>query len=114
MLPGSNILTQSSTGAHFSKPIQYKRDTLPRPLLVASLPCCFPISHFLQLSYLQVPKVGPDSHYVYVGGCLHEKIRTGASFIPGDFLILYPVYMMTGSFHISLFECTLHVNKLYV
>ena len=31
-----------------------------------------------------------------------------------DFLILYPVYMMTGLFHISLFEGTLHVNKIYV
>ena len=31
-----------------------------------------------------------------------------------DFLILYPVYMMTGSFHISSFEGTLHVNKIYV
>ena len=31
-----------------------------------------------------------------------------------DFLILYPVYTMTGSFHISLFERTLHVNKIYV
>ena len=90
----------------------FKRDTLPRPLLVASLPCCFPISHFLQLSSLQVPKDGPDSHYVYVGGCSLEKIPTGASFIPDDFLILYPVYMMTGSFNISLFECTLHINKL--
>ena len=31
-----------------------------------------------------------------------------------DFLILYPVYMMTGSFHISLFEGIFHVNKIYV
>ena len=31
-----------------------------------------------------------------------------------DFLILYPVYMMTRSFHISLFEGTIHVNKIYV
>ena len=29
-----------------------------------------------------------------------------------DFLILYPVYMITGSFYISLFEGTLHVNKI--
>ena len=28
-----------------------------------------------------------------------------------DFLILYRVYMMTGSFHISRFEGTLHVDK---
>ena len=31
-----------------------------------------------------------------------------------DFLTLYPAYMMTGSFHISLFEGTLHVNKIEV
>ena len=31
-----------------------------------------------------------------------------------DFLILYPVYMMTGSFHISLFEGIFHVNKIYM
>ena len=29
-----------------------------------------------------------------------------------DFLILYRVYMMTGSFHISLLEGTLHVDKI--
>ena len=29
-----------------------------------------------------------------------------------DFLISYRVYMMTGSFHISLFEGTLHVDKM--
>ena len=28
--------------------------------------------------------------------------------------ILYGVYMMTGSFHISLFEGTLHVDKIHV
>ena len=45
-------------------------------------------------------------------GCLHEKTRTGASFIPGRlFLMSYLVLMMTGSFHTSLFECTLHVDK---
>ena len=31
-----------------------------------------------------------------------------------DFLILYPVYKMTGSFHISLFEGTLHDNRINV
>ena len=32
----------------------------------------------------------------------------------GDFLISYRVYMMTGSFHISLVEGTLHVDKIHV
>ena len=31
-----------------------------------------------------------------------------------DFLISYRVYMMTGSSHISLFEGTLHVDKINV
>ena len=31
-----------------------------------------------------------------------------------DFLISHRVYMMTGSFHISLFEVILHVDKIHV
>ena len=31
-----------------------------------------------------------------------------------DFLSSYRVYMMTRSFHISLFEGTLHVDKIHV
>ena len=31
-----------------------------------------------------------------------------------DFFTLYRVYIMTGSFHISLFEGTFHVNKIHV
>ena len=31
-----------------------------------------------------------------------------------DSFISYRVYMMTGSFHISLFEGTLHVDKIHV
>ena len=31
-----------------------------------------------------------------------------------DFLILYWVYIMTESFHISLFEGTLHVDKIHI
>ena len=46
---------------------------------------------------------------VHFRGCLHEKTCT--SLIPrDDFLISYRVYMMTGSFHISLLEGRLHVN----
>ena len=30
-----------------------------------------------------------------------------------EFLISYRVYIMTGSFHISLFESTLHVDKIH-
>ena len=31
-----------------------------------------------------------------------------------DFLILYPTYMVTVSFYISLFEGTLRANKIYM
>ena len=31
-----------------------------------------------------------------------------------NFLISYRVYIMTGSFHISLFESTLHADKIHV
>ena len=31
-----------------------------------------------------------------------------------DFFISYHVYIMTGSFHISLFEGTLHVDKIHI
>ena len=31
-----------------------------------------------------------------------------------EFLISYCVYMMTGLFHISLFEGTLHVDKMHI
>ena len=31
-----------------------------------------------------------------------------------DFFILYRVYIMTGSFHILLFESTLHADKIHV
>ena len=31
-----------------------------------------------------------------------------------DFFISYRVYIVTGSFHISLFEGTLHVDEIHV
>ena len=31
-----------------------------------------------------------------------------------NFLISHRIYMMTGPFHISLFEGTLHVDKIHV
>ena len=31
-----------------------------------------------------------------------------------DFLILYRIYIMRGSFHILLFEGTLHVDKIHL
>ena len=50
----------------------------------------------------------------FLRGCLHEKTHTGLSFIPGWFFLSYHVYIMTGSFHISLFEGTLHVDEIHI
>ena len=52
------------------------------------------------------------AHAVNLRECLHEKTHTGASCIPGR--LFHRVYMMTGSFHISLFEGKLHVDKIHV
>ena len=40
-------------------------------------------------------------------GCLHVSYRD-------DFFISYRVYIITGSFHISLFEATLDIDKIHV
>ena len=48
------------------------------------------------------------------GGVYMRKFAPARVSFRDDFLILYPVYMMTRSFHISLFEGTIHVNKIYV
>ena len=47
-------------------------------------------------------------------GCFMRKLAPARVSYWDDFLIWYRVYMMTWSFHISLFESTLHVDKIYV
>ena len=51
---------------------------------------------------------------IILGGVYMRKLAPARVSYRDDFLILYPVYMMTGSFYISLFEGTLYVNKIYV
>ena len=71
--------------------------------------------YFYNCQACSTTAVHAKSHLENFRGCLDEKTRTGTSFIPGyDFLILYRVYIMTGSFHISLFEGTLYVDKIHV
>ena len=41
-----------------------------------------------------------------------RKLATVRVSYRDDFLISYRVYVMTGSFHNSLFEGTLHVDKM--
>ena len=48
------------------------------------------------------------------GGVYMRKLAPARVSYQDDFLISYRVYMMTGSFHISSFEGTLHVDKIHV
>ena len=48
------------------------------------------------------------------GGVYIRKLVLAQVSYWDDFLISYHVYMMTGSFHISLFEGTLHVDKIHM
>ena len=49
-----------------------------------------------------------------LGGVYMRKLAPARVSYRDDFFISYRVYMMTGSFHISLFEGTLHVDKINV
>ena len=48
------------------------------------------------------------------GGVYMRKLVPARVLYRDDFLVSYRVYMMTGSFHISLFEDTLHVDKIHM
>ena len=43
-----------------------------------------------------------------------RKLRQVPVSYQDNFLILYRIYMMTGSFHISLFKGIFHVDKIHV
>ena len=49
-----------------------------------------------------------------LGGVYMRKLTPAQVSYWDDFLISYYVYIMTGSFHITLFERTLHVDKIHV
>ena len=49
-----------------------------------------------------------------LGGVYMRKLAPARVSYPHDVLISYRIYMMTGLFHISLFEGTLHVDKMHV
>ena len=48
------------------------------------------------------------------GGVYMRKLASARVSYRNYFLISYRVYMMTRSFHISLFEGTLHADKIHV
>ena len=54
-----------------------------------------------------------DSNSFTLGGVYMRKLAQARVSYRDDFLISNRVYMMTGSFHISLFEGTLHVDKIH-
>ena len=49
-----------------------------------------------------------------LGGVYMRKLAPARVSHWDDFLISYRVYMMTGSFHISLFKGTFHVDKIHL
>ena len=49
-----------------------------------------------------------------LGGVYMRKLAPARVSNWDDFLILYRIYMMTGSFHILLFKGTFHVDKIHV
>ena len=50
---------------------------------------------------------------LFLGGVYMRKLAPARVSYRDDFLISYRVYMMTGSFHISLLEGTLYVDKIH-
>ena len=50
----------------------------------------------------------------FLGGVYMRKLAPARDSHWDDFLISYRVYMMTGSFHILLFNGTFHVDKIHV
>ena len=62
-----------------------------------------------------VPSIHPacDSSS-QLGGVYMRKLAPARVPLWDDFLISYRVYMMTGSFHILLFNGTFHVDKIHV
>ena len=55
-----------------------------------------------------------EGGHQFLGGVYMRKLALARISYRDDFLILYRVCMMTGSFHISLFEGTRHVGKIHV
>ena len=53
-------------------------------------------------------------HQDFLGGVYMRKLAPARVSHWDDFLISYRVYMMTGSFHILLFNGTFHVDKIHV
>ena len=49
-----------------------------------------------------------------LGGVYMRKLAPARVSYQDDFFISHRIYMMTGSFHISLVEGTLHVDKIQV
>ena len=55
-----------------------------------------------------------EGGHQFLRGVYMRKLALARISYRDDCLISYRVYMMTGSFHISLFEGTRHVDKIHV
>ena len=74
------------------------------------------LKFFLKHSLVYWPKLSSALCLIisFLGGVYMRKLAPGQVSYQDDFLISYRVYMMTGPFHISLFEGTLHVDRIHV
>ena len=71
----------------------------------------FAYDYYAQLAYIMTSR---QIVWCKLAGVYVRKLVLARVSYWDDFLISYRVYMMTGSFHISLFEGTLHVDKIHV
>ena len=55
-----------------------------------------------------------EGGHQFLGGVYMRKLTLARVSYQDDFLISYRIYMMTGSFHISLFEGTINVDKIHM
>ena len=65
------------------------------------------------MEFVLIVQISPSS-VRKLGGVYMRKLAPARVSYRHDFLISYRVYMMTGSFHILLFEGTLHVDKMHL
>ena len=71
----------------------------------------FAYDYYAQLAYIMTLR---QIVWCKLAGVYVRKLVLARVSYWDDFLISYRVFMMTGSFHISLFEGTLHVDKIHV
>ena len=67
-----------------------------------------------KMPILTYKRFGWQEYPFHLGGVYMRKLAPARVSHWDDFLISYRVYIMTGSFHILLFNGTFHVDKIHV